>query len=185
MSQYRYLSRPHPGHLHVSIYIQSLLPRSFISHWQPSERFAFSSCNKGPVTSQAETPKKWLYWDQKIENHDDWIMNYHGVQLQPRLLEALIGCLQFFPEHMKCLSPWTSPSQVHKSQPRSTGRTQRCQFVPKKPEPECGFRPISDCLSKITTPSIELSSASTPQRIQSFGLCLSETPIQRRLTKTK
>jgi hypothetical protein len=85
----------------MSVYIYIIFAPSFI-HFslETSERFAFSSCNQDPITSQAETPKKWLYWDQKIENHDDWIMNYHGVDFQPKLLEALIGCLQFFPEHI-------------------------------------------------------------------------------------
>ena len=100
--------------MHFSICIYIIFAPSFI-HFSlaTTERIAFSYCNQGPVTSQAETPRKWLYWDQKIESHDDWIMNYHSVQLQPRLLEALIGCLQFFPERMKCLSPWTSQPSLH------------------------------------------------------------------------
>jgi hypothetical protein len=134
-----------------------------------SERFAFPSCNQGPVTSQAETPKTWLYWDQKIENHDDWIMNYHGVQLQPRLLEALIGCLQFFPEHIRAHEmslimdlPAQPSSQVHNPGARDAFNLviscRRSRNVASIRFP---------LLIKITTPSqIELSSASTPQRIR-------------------
>jgi hypothetical protein len=107
-----------------------------------------------------------LYWDQKIENHDDWIMNYHGVQLQPRILEALIACLQFSPEHRNVSHHGRpSPAFITGSQPRSTGRS-ALSFRAE----EAGMWLPSDfrCLSKQHDPYIELSSASTLQRIRTM-----------------
>jgi hypothetical protein len=73
--------------------------------------------------------------------------------------------------------PAQPSSQVYNPGARDT---QPRHFVPKKPE--CGFHPISVAYQNTT---IRISRYRQHQRRKGFGLCLSSTPIQRRLTKTK
>jgi hypothetical protein len=72
-------------------------------------------------------------------------MNYHGVQLQPRLLEALIGCLQFFPDHIRAhemsLIMDLPPSLHHRFTTQEHGADSTLSF--RAEEAGLCFHPIS------------------------------------------